>query len=239
MLFVIAYFLYFKEAYWLISGVNTSPRQTAHERYNLPGLTKHLGRMCGLLGFIVLVSAVGAFAGLEMLFMLPLCLVFVIVPVFLFGTERYMYEGKKSQRIINIVITAFMAAVVIFVAVTTVVGAKVPVIEIKDEKLMIESMYGAEIPLESIKQVQMIDLTGRKIGKLNGFNMGNNLKGRFAVEDLGSVKLYQQGKPCISVLITTSDDTYIINLGSEAENESLKTKITDAVNKVKDSGTPE
>lgn len=229
VIFVMAYYLYFKEAYWLISGINFSPRQTVRERYDLPGLTKHLGRMCALIGLVFLIAAGGAFLESEILFLIPLGSLFIIIPVFLFGSERYMYAGRRTQRILNIVITAFMAAVVIFVAIMLVTGARAPEIGIKDGNLVIESVYGAEIPLDSIEQIDMVDLSGRKISKLHGFNMGRHLKGRFSVEYIGGVMLYQIGEPCNSVQIKTADDIYLINLGSEAENEDLKSKILEAM----------
>jgi hypothetical protein len=230
MLFAFAYLLSFKEAYWLISGINFKSRNTVQQQYDLPGLTKHFARMCALIGLVLLISGVGAFVGFEMLFAAPIFSVFIIVPVFLFGTERYMYVGRKTQRIINIVITTFMTAVAIFVAVTTVTGAKAPVIQIENGSLVIESMYGREIPLDSIQQVDMANLKDKEVSKLNGFNMGDNLKGLFNVEGLGKVTIYQQGKPCDSVLIKTKDKTYLINMGSAAENEKLRSQIKSAVN---------
>ena len=228
-LFLMAYLLYYRQAYWLISGVNFSPRETVHERYDLPGLTRHLGRMCALIGLVMLVSGIGAFAGNDMLLAIPIGSIFIMLPIFLFGTERYMYVGRKTQRIINIVITALMGVVLIFVVTTTLVGMRPPEIRIQDGNLEIKSMYGTEIPLDSIRQVDMVDLKGRMIGKLNGFNMGDNMKGTFAVEDLGMVTLYQQGEPCSSVRIITGSKTYLINLGSEAENIKLKSQIMRAM----------
>lgn len=229
IMFVIAYFLYFKEAYWLISGINTSPRQTVRERYDLPGLTKHMGRMCALIGLIMLVSGFGAFSGLDLLFAVPLGLIFIIVPIFLFGIERYMYVGRKSQRIINIVITVFLTAVAVFTAVMLISGSRAPSIYIEEESLVIKSVYGAEIPLDSVQQIGMADLTGREISKINGFNLGNNLKGRFYVEGLGKIIIFQQGKPCNSILVETEEKTYLINLGTAAENDILRKEIINAV----------
>jgi hypothetical protein len=114
MLFIFAYLLYFKEAYWLISGINFSPRETVRERYDLTGLTKHLARMCALIGMVLLISGVGAFLGQEILFAGTVFSIFIIIPVFLFGTEKYMYVGRKTQRIINIAITALMTLVAVF-----------------------------------------------------------------------------------------------------------------------------
>jgi len=231
MLFIFAYLLYFKEAYWLISGINFSPRQTVRARYDLPGLTKHFGRMCALIGLIMLISGIGAFVEYIMLILIPLGFLFVIIPVFLFGSERYMYVGRKTQRIINIVITVFMTGVAVFVVLTMLNGAKASDIHIEDESIVIGSTYGTEIPLDSIHQVDMMDLTGKEISKINGFNMGDNLKGIFRVEGLGTVTIYQQGEPGNSVYIKTDDKTYLINLGSEAENENLKSLIIDAMKK--------
>jgi hypothetical protein len=214
ILFSIAYLLYYKEAYWLISGINFSSKESAYERYDIPGLTKHLGRMCALIGLVILVSGIGAFLGRELLFTVPIGFIFLIIPVYLFGTERYLFDGKRLQRIINIAITMLMTIVAVFVIITTVSGSKPPVIEIKGDTLAIRSMYGAEIPLDTIRQVDLIDLSGKEISKLSGFNMGDVLKGRFTVEGLGSVTIYQQGTPCSSVLIRTAEDAYLINLGN-------------------------
>ena len=229
VMFLLAYLLYFKEAYWLISGINFSSRQTVRERYDLSGLTKHFGRMCALIGLIMLIAGIGAFIGLEMLILMPFAFLFVIIPVFLFGSERYMYVGRKSQRIINLVITVFMSGVAVFVVLTMLNGAKDPVIHIEGDSLVIRSAYGTEIPLGSIDQIDMMDLTGKEISKINGFNMGDNLKGLFSVNGLGTVTLYQQGEPGNSVYIKTDDNTYLINLGSEEANENLKSLITDAM----------
>lgn len=229
ILFSIAYLLYYKEAYWLISGINFSSKETAYERYDIPGLTKHLGRMCALIGLVILVSGIGAFLERELLFAVPMGFIFIIIPIYLFGTERYMYEGKRLQRIINIAITMLMTIVAVFVIITTVSGSKPPMIAIEGDMLTIRSMYGTEIPLDSIQQVDMYDLSGKEISKLNGFNMGNVLKGRFTVEGLGSVTIYQQGAPCSSVLIKTDEDTYLINLGNETDNQNLQTQIMSAV----------
>ncbi len=231
MLFVFAYLLYFKEAYWLISGINFTPRETVRERYDLTGLTKHLARMCALIGMVLVVAGVGAFFGLYVLQAVTFMSIFIIIPAFMFGTERYMYVGRKTQRIINIAITAFLALVAVFVIATTAVGMKPPVIELNDKSIRIESMYGTEIAFDSIQSVDMFDLAGHGITKLNGFNLGDNLKGRFDVEELGHITVYQQGKQCNSVLIWTDDEKYLINLGSEGENENLRSKILNAMNR--------
>ena len=85
-------------------------------------------------------------------------------------------------------------------------GAKDPVIHIEGDSLVIRSAYGTEIPLGSIDQIDMMDLTGKEISKINGFNMGDNLKGLFSVNGLGTVTLYQQGEPGNSVYIKTDDN---------------------------------
>jgi hypothetical protein len=229
MLFIFAYLLYFKEAYWLISGINFSPRETVRERYDLTGLTKHLARMCALIGMVLLISGVGAFLGQEILFAGTIFSIFIIIPVFLFGTEKYMYVGRKTQRIINIAITALMTLVAVFVIITTVSGSKPPVIQITDDSVEIQSMYGTEIPLDSIRSVDLFDLAGCEIIKLNGFNLGDNRKGKFDVKGIGTVTLYQQGKPCSSVLIWTADRKYLIDLGSEEENNKLRSQIISAM----------
>ena len=229
IMFILAYFLYFKEAYWLISGINLRPRQTVRERYDLPGLTRHMGRMCALIGLILLVSGIGAFLDRDMVVIVPLGFIFIVVPVFLFGSERYMYEGRRTQRILNLVITAFLAVTVFFTAVMMVSGARAPKIYIEDETVVIESAYGTKIPLDSIQEVAMIELEGKQLSKISGFNLGDRLRGRFQVEGLGNAQVFQQGKPCNSVLIRTEKRMYLINLGTEAENEKLRKEIEEGM----------
>jgi hypothetical protein len=100
---------------------------------------------------------------------------------------------------------------------------------ITDDSVEIQSMYGTEIPLDSIRSVDLFDLAGCEIIKLNGFNLGDNRKGKFDVKGIGTVTLYQQGKPCSSVLIWTADRKYLIDLGSEEENNKLRSQIISAM----------
>ena len=228
VLFTFAYQLYFKEAYWLISGINFSPRQGAQERYDLSGITKHLGRMCGLIGLVLLLSGIAIWLEYSMLFILLISSMFLIVPIFLFGSERYILEGRKTQRIINVVITVFMGAVAVFVIVMLLIGSKVPNISIEDGNLIIESMYGTEVPIDSIEQIDRVDLTGKDMMKLNGFDAGDIRKGYFDVEGLGSVMVFQHGNNEDFIRIRTADHTILIDLGSEDANRDMESLITDA-----------
>jgi hypothetical protein len=53
-----------------------------------------------------------------------------------------------------------MGVVLVFIVTTTVAGMRPPEINIRDGNLEIKSMYGTEIPLDSIQQVDMVDLKG-------------------------------------------------------------------------------
>ncbi|MEL7656087.1 MAG: PH domain-containing protein, partial [Bacillota bacterium] len=197
-------------------------------RYDLSGLTKHFGRMCGLIGLVLLLSGIAVWLEREVVFTLLTGSMFLILPIFLFGSERYIMEGRKKQRIINIVITVFMGVVAVFVIAMVLIGSKAPVIYIDDENLVIESMYGIELPIDSIEQIERIDLTGKKISKLNGFDAGDIRKGRFSVEDLGRVTVFQQGKTGEFISIQTDEDIILIDLGSKDANRDLESLIRNA-----------
>ena len=231
VLFTFAYLLYFKEAYWLISGINTSPRQSARKRYDLSGLSKHFGLMCGFVGLALLLSGVAVWLGFGMFFILLISSLFFIVPIFLFGSERYILEGRKSQRIINIVISIFMGAVAVFVIAMLLIGSKAPNIYLENGNLVIKSMYGTEIPIDSIKQIDRIDLTGKDMLKLNGFDAGDIRKGYFSIEDMGKVMVFQHGNNEDFIQIRTEDRTILIDLGCEDANRDLESLIIDAQNK--------
>lgn len=227
LMFVFAWLLYFKEAYWLLSGVNFSSRKKAEQDYDLKGLTKHFGKMCAWLGAVLFLSGICAGLKQDMPIFMLLGSMFIIIPVFLFGSERYMITGQKGQRTINIVVTLFLAGVLVFVIVIMVNGSKAPVIDIRDGELVIDCSYGTEISIDSIESIGMIDLKDRNLSKRNGFNMGDTLRGYFLVEGVGPAMLYQQGKPGNTIDIKTYEKELLINLGSESANQELMNEIED------------
>jgi len=231
LLFLFAYLLYFKEAYWLISGINTSPRQNVRDRYDLTGLTRFFGRICALIGLVLFLSGFSIWFRHQTIFALLISSMFLIVPAMLFGSERYILEGKKTQRKINIIVTAFMGVVALFVIAMIMIGSKAPDIYIEEGNLVIDSMYGTEISLDSIRQMDMADLTGKDMEKRNGFDAGDIRKGYFQVDDIGGATVFQQGGSGNFIRIQTEDRIYLINLGSDEANHDLYSLILDAQNK--------
>jgi len=146
LLLILAYLLYFKQAYRLISGINFYSKEQVSEQYDLVGLTRHYGIMCAVIGFMLFLSGVFSFFREQLIF-IPMFSLFLIVPIILFGSERYLKVGRKTQRTINIVITVFVEAVAIFVIIILLTGSRIPEIYIENDTLIIDSSYGTQIPI--------------------------------------------------------------------------------------------
>lgn len=219
--FIFAYMLYYKGAYWLISGINFMPREKAQERYDLTGLTRHFGKMLAIIGLSLFLGGIAVWAGHQRIMMLLISSMFIIIPFFMFGAQRYDKVGGKTQKIVNIVVASLMGIIAIFIVSMLLSSSKAPAVYVENNTLVIKTVYGTEVPLGSIEEIGRVNLAERDIRKSNGFNFGDTLRGNFSVEGLGSVLLYQQGSPGDTVLIRTRDKTILINMGSPGANDQL------------------
>jgi hypothetical protein len=89
-------------------------------------------------------------------------------------------------------------------------------VEVNEEALVINGMYGTTIRYDEIVEVQWLNTLPKIEMRTNGADSGPHLKGHFKLESLGAVKLFVNKKYEHFILIKTQDQVVIFNMDLES-----------------------
>ena len=207
--------------YWLISGYNTMSKEKK-EKVDIENLAKLLSTFLyssALIFFVgIFMSLIKIPYGIEI--SLVIFLINIIIMLILaqkYDMNNYDEDGKmkKSVKIIlvGIIILFFTVTASIFYL------GRASIISVEQDKVVISGMYGREVLFSDIKDIKLENETPVVLRKLNGFDFGDNLKGKFEVKDVGKVNLFLSSrKTCIYIY---TKDIIILNLKDSKDTEQL------------------
>jgi hypothetical protein len=187
-----------REAYWLLSGFATRPKEEQEELI-AKGFPQRAGKL-------MIATAVG------MLLLLPLTwtsfaytleVQFGFMMVFLMGGFIYLskYEVPKKRKRSYIISTSMFAVTIGFVGVLYYIGYQDYNLIAREESFEITGVYGDEWSYREVKKVELLDEMPEVTFKQDGFGMATVAKGRFKVKDYGSSLLFirKEASPCIYI----------------------------------------
>lgn len=222
--------------YFLISGYNMMSKE---KKANVD--VGGLGRLMGLYGyvnggvliFIGILYALGVKIGVT-----PLTIFFGLTTIYLLvRAQKYdgnMFDEKgklrKAGRKQLVVITSIAAAVLIFVVVLQFYSSQPTKIELLDEGLKIQGMYGVMYKWDKIEEVRLIEELPTIEARTNGSALGSHLKGNFKTKEFGSVKLFVDTKIPPFIYIKSNGKKVIVNLQTASETKKLFEKIVGMTN---------
>lgn len=217
-----------REAYWLLSGFATRPKEEQEELI-ANGFPQRTGKL-------MIATAVG------MLLLMPLYwtsisytfeIQFGFMIVFLLGGLIYLskYEVPKKRKRSYIISTSLFVIVIAALGVLEYIAYKDYELIAREQYFEITGVYGDEWSYQDIKQVELLDEMPEVTFKQDGFGMSTIAKGRFKVKDYGSSLLFIRGDASPCIFIETSKKKIFINAKTSKQTvewyEELKTKIGD------------
>lgn len=110
----------------------------------------------------------------------------------------------------------FISALVVALVVALILGqmylhGQPPSIELGNGRMSVGSgFYGADIPLEEVQSVQLLDVLPRIQARTNGYAAGGVLRGHFRLETWGSGKLFINRNRPPYVAVRTRDRAFVI-----------------------------
>lgn len=199
--------------YWLIAGYNTMP-QEKKENVDVEGLGSFLGNSLFLIGGIFLLGTVMNFFGYTLAFILSLASLFLITPYMLIKAQKYdknnLTESGKIKTSIKAII-GLLILVLLIVGSMIIYGSLDNEVSLNANSIEIKGKYGATINFSEIERISLIDELPPVNKKVNGFKLGDILKGYFDLETLGEGILFiQRGQPPY-IYIELKDSYIIIN----------------------------
>ncbi|WP_195985656.1 hypothetical protein [Clostridium sp. D33t1_170424_F3] len=131
--------------------------------------------------------------------------------------EKRKWIWTDIKPVLTIIILAVCAILLFF-------GIKEPDIQLADQQIQIQGMYGMKIDFADVKNLTLIEKSMREIGigrRTNGFGgIGSTLKGNFESASLGKHKLFvnADSSPTLFIERNSDVDLYI------SFNDSQKTR---------------
>ena len=128
---------------------------------------------------------------------------------------------KSSQLISTIVL---LIVIGIFVTVL----AKGINVDVTEERIKIKGIYGREIKIEDIVEVQVLEKIPFIGVRLNGIGLGFINIGVYSYQDIGKVIVFKTATSENNILIVGKEEKVLLGLG-QRKNEELYNKIMKAI----------
>jgi hypothetical protein len=244
LMLVMALFLLNGKGASLIAGYNTmtAKEQTLYDE----------GALCRSTGWLLIaISActVPVLIGIAFGMMWLVSVASVLVLVIIIGYLVYANTGNRFRKkeALDVLIvdeghspTGTSKGTLIAVAVISVIvcaaigvtlffGAKEPVVEVLDNSVRIEALYGLTVDFSDITGVSLMEESMDDLGvddRTNGYDLRGDLKGHFRSDNLGKILLFVQADcaPTIRITRDGADDIYI-SFSDGAKTEALYQKL--------------
>ena len=101
-------------------------------------------------------------------------------------------------------------------------------IDVTEERIKIKGIYGREIKIEDIVEVQVLDKIPFMGVRLNGIGLGFINVGVYTNQDIGKVIVFKTATSENNILIVGKEEKVLLGLG-QSKNEELYNKIMKAI----------
>ena len=101
-------------------------------------------------------------------------------------------------------------------------------IDVTEERIKIKGIYGREIKIEDIVEVQVLDKIPFMGVRLNGIGLGFINVGVYTNQDIGKVIVFKTATSENNILIVGKEEKVLLGLG-QRKNEELYNKIMKAI----------
>jgi len=224
----------YKKAYWLISGYNTMSAEKK-KNVNIEGLARFMANVCFIIAAIIFVASVFILIGESTVALILFALIFPVVIYTLIYAQRFDGNAfnskgkmKTGSKVLIGSVIAMLALITIGVGVLLHFSSKPAEYTLGNGILNISGMYGQEIPINEICNLEIRDTIPEVLTKTNGSGLGTMMKGYFKLKDIGAAKLFVDTSKPPFVYVKTDSIIMILNC-EESENtkafyEKLKTE---------------
>jgi len=223
--FILGLFIRKGKGLMLISGYNTLPkalRDTIDKRW----LSRSAGNM------IIRLSVELVLLGVVLFFEIPFAFFIVFAILMIDSTVSsiriYSRFPKTKMNVWSLrILMAITVAMLIGMPVLFYFGEREPNVFIYESSFRIDGMYGTEVPISTIRDIALIELSMRDIGtgmRRNGYSLGNTLKGHF-----GSGLLFVAASSSPTIRIERFTSNIYISFSDAEQTVGLYERLLEAV----------
>lgn len=218
LLFGIGFLVNDKNATSVISDFNAMSKDEKEE-FRLSSYVQFFRLFHFIVGISIILFSIIFFL-LNLIDYIGFTLIFFSLPGYTFFILRSQYFFPKDKRALYKVSAMIMIIISLGVFVLTIVMQLNPNIEVFDDQLRISGVYGEQINLSDIEDINLLENYPPIKIKVNGIAMTNIKKGWFRLKDGRKVKLFINDSSGPYVYIKTIDERIII-IGIKDYDDSI------------------
>ena len=223
----------YKKAYWLISGYNTMPAEKK-KKVDAEGLGRLMANMCFTMAAIFTAAALLMFLEKMTLAGLAFALILPVIIYTLVSAQKYDGNTRNQQGKMKTGAKVIVgSAVAFFVLIAIGVGAllyssnKPTVYSIDNGILKISGLYGKEVVIYEISDLELKDTMPEVLLRTNGSALNSMLKGNFKLKDIGAAMLFVDVSQPPFIYLKCNSKTIFINAEDSAKTIELFNTIND------------
>jgi hypothetical protein len=204
----------YKKTYWLISGYNTMPKED-QANVDVKGMGNAVAAALFIMGAFTAAGGIFMNFNMDIAGIISLMMILPVALVVAVTSQKYDHNKSRSQNRRESIFMAvglgfFFTLIITVVFVSLYTGSRPNTYSVNDGVLSVSGMYGKEINISDIKNVELRDSLPGHLFKANGFNLGTVLKGRYH-SDSGYMTLYVDTSKPPFIYISTEDGLTILN----------------------------
>lgn len=224
LLVLVGWAIKYKRAYWLISGYNTMSVEKK-KNVDVESLGRFMGNACFVMAGIIFTALLFGMMGSGLVFGMVFALlmptaIFIIIRAQKFDNNTRDADGKMktSAKIMVGSIVGFLLIVSIGISILLFKSSQAAEYTIDNGILSISGMYGQEIQLSDINNMELSEKLPEILFKTNGSALGSKYKGHFNLEGINNAMLYiDTSKPPFIFIEKNSGTLVILNCNDADE----------------------
>ena len=228
LLVILGALIKYRRWYWLIAGYNTAPA-SEKAKYDIIKLGRFLGNGLFVLAGLWFVTFCSYSLGQPIL-SLALIAIFVFALIFIVLTaQRFHSDSRRQKGTLHPglrIALLLIISISIFVGGLLIYGARPTTVTVDATTVTIGGMYGLEIPLTEIVSVSLERELPPIRRKINGFDLGNILKGDFALQGLGRGRLFLYAERPPYIHLKLPREFVFLNFADSTQTAAVCAEIT-------------
>ena len=205
----------------LIAGYNTMPKDKK-KNVDIVGLSTYMRNSLIVIGLSIIVGYyLFKWIGFTVIADSMILITTLIgVTIMIINAQRFDHNKGKTKR-------ATLSYIIIGLVVVSVIGLLTygylpSKVDISDNKIKISGMYGFEIHVSDIENIELSDMIPNIKTRTNGFSTGVVQKGFFNLDTFGKTRLLiNSDKPPYLILTRNNSDKIIMNFIDKTETIHL------------------
>jgi hypothetical protein len=198
------------------------------------GLGQLISNMCfALAGLFIMASLLmllhqEALAGIAFSLILPVIIYTLINAQKYDGNTRNKYgKMKTGTKVVIGSVVGFLVITAIGVSILLYSSSRPTAYSVESGILKISGMYGQEVSIYKISELELKDTMPEVLLKTNGSALNTILKGNFRLRDIGATKLFidKSKPPC--VYLKWDSNVFFINCEDSEKTKELFNKLHD------------